>query len=105
MWAVTKGGHSICQPPKSFYKKGAAPSSEEVRDAVARLSNRFYDLDEGDCKRISDLIERLAARMPPDCVIVPREPTTGKNYEAGLWSRRNWEAALEDMIAAGEVKP
>jgi hypothetical protein len=29
MWAVTKGGHSICQPPKSFYQKGAAPLPEQ----------------------------------------------------------------------------
>ena len=28
------------------------------------------------------------------------EPITGANYEQGLWSRRNWEALLEDQLVA-----
>lgn len=42
----------------------------------------------------------MSAPQQGDWVMVPREPHTGKNYEAGLWSRRNWEAALEDQAAA-----
>jgi hypothetical protein len=64
--------HETVQVPNAAC---AAPSSEEVRDAVARLNDRFYDLDEGDCRRISDLIEYLAARVPDGCVVVPKEPT------------------------------
>lgn len=34
-------------------------------------------------------------------------PITGDNYAMGLWSRRNWEAAMEDqgyiLAAAPEV--
>lgn len=41
-----------------------------------------------------------AAPVPQGWKLVPIEPHTGRNYEAGLWSRRNWEAALEDQAAA-----
>jgi len=33
------------------------------------------------------------------------EPVCGKNYEAGLWSRRNLEAYLEDQRAASQDAP
>ena len=41
----------------------------------------------------------MAGPPPEGMVMVPREPIVGKNYEAGLWSRRNWEAMLEDITA------
>lgn len=34
-------------------------------------------------------------------MLVPIEPVTGNRYAAGDWSRRNWEAALEDQWAVG----
>lgn len=33
---------------------------------------------------------------------VPLEPITGPRYAAGDWSRRNWEAALEDQLNGGD---
>lgn len=41
-----------------------------------------------------------AAAVPQGWNLVPAEPHTGSNYEAGLWSRRNWDAALEDQASA-----
>jgi len=32
----------------------------------------------------------------------PVQPTTGKNYDAGLWSRRNYEAMLEDQANSAQ---
>jgi len=37
---------------------------------------------------------------PEGWTLVPRVPVTGPRYEAGEWSRRNWEAALDDLAAA-----
>lgn len=45
----------------------------------------------------------VAALTPPEgYVLVPVDPdcTELPNYIAGTWSRRNWEAALEDLTAA-----
>lgn len=42
---------------------------------------------------------------PAGWVMVPVEPVCGKNYEAGLWSRRNYEAWMEDQTTAPEYKP
>lgn len=36
-------------------------------------------------------------------VRVPREPVCGPRYTAGDWSRRNWEAALEDQAASPQA--
>lgn len=45
----------------------------------------------------------IAALTPPEgFVLVPVEPTEAigdaPRYIAGEWSRRNWEAAVEDML-------
>lgn len=42
----------------------------------------------------------LSPVIPEGYQLVPVEPITGKNYEQGLWSRRNWDAAIEDMLSA-----
>lgn len=87
----------------------AAPSSEEVTKMVARL---YGDLDGGPSSWLKQeaaaFIERLAARVPDGCVVVPREATdemllaaeSVKQYELST-PRLRWEA----MIAAGAVKP
>ncbi len=49
----------------------------------------------------------LAAIEARGMVVVPKEPHIGPDYEAGLWSRRNWEALLRDhyaMIAAARTE-
>ncbi len=116
MWAVTKGGHSICQPPKSFCQKGAALSSEEVREMVGRLRRDTGSriVAESKCHEAADLIERLAARVPDGCVVVPMEPT--KEMVAASWhaagsvrfgdgQEKYIAVAYQAMISAGEVKP
>lgn len=49
----------------------------------------------------ADLL-RLALTPPEGFVLVPVEPTEAigeaPRYIAGEWSRRNWEAAVEDML-------
>lgn len=45
---------------------------------------------------------------PEGFVLVPVEPDCSElpNYAAGLWSRRSWDAALDDLLAARpEVSP
>ena len=51
------------------------------------------------CKEITPLYA-----IPPGYVIVPMEPICGENYEAGLWSRRNYEAWLEDQAEKENVE-
>jgi hypothetical protein len=51
------------------------------------------------------VIETQALYTQPQPAAVPEtwnvgEPKIGKNYEAGMWSRRNWEAMMEDQRAA-----
>lgn len=67
------------------------------------------DLDEEDyCPGLPiDASEALraviAALTPPEgWVLVPVEPDCSElpNYAAGLWSRRNWDAALTDLLAS-----
>lgn len=49
-----------------------------------------------DYKRL--LGDLIAAGMEPAVSVVPKvEPICGANYEAGLWSRKNYEAWLEDQ--------
>ena len=48
-------------------------------------------------------LERARREAPEGWMLVPVDPKDehiGKNYTHGLWSRRNWEAALEDIAAA-----
>jgi hypothetical protein len=52
------------------------------------------------CKEAGVTGSPLRAAPAQGAVVVSVEPITGPNYEAGLWSRRNWEAALEDQRAA-----
>lgn len=50
--------------------------------------------------------DALAAHDREAIVTAFRKPIIGRNYGAGLWSRRNLEAALEDHLAAErEPKP
>ena len=38
-----------------------------------------------------------AAAIPEGCMLVPIEPHRGDRYDAGLWSMRNWNAAMADQ--------
>ena len=90
----------------------AAPSSEEVREMVERLRNHLENVSNDMievlefpdvCLEAATLIERLAARVPDDCVVVPWEPTEsmiGNERDRNMFTEI-WKA----MIAAGEVKP
>lgn len=88
------------------YINGAAPSSEEVREMVRWLRTGFgiYTTCEA-----ADLIERLAARVPDGCVVVPREATTAMLNRANAteWDGMAFPHVViwDAMIAAGEVKP
>jgi hypothetical protein len=60
----------------------------------------------------ADLIERLAARVPDGCVVVPREPTPKMvdvtwNEQLDVCESHNSrnKRIYKAMIAAGEVKP
>lgn len=52
---------------------------------------------------IQPALERARREVPKGWAMVPVDPKDehmGENYTDGLWSRRNWEAALEDIAAA-----
>lgn len=84
---------------------------KEVREMVERLRNdetNLFRLQE----QAADLIERLAARVPDGCVVVPREPTEAMIradigfYEEHPSNMQAWAViSYKSMIAAGEVKP
>ncbi len=103
----TDGSTTVSAPDQERMSRSvcAAPSSEEVREIVKWLNENPFSHR---CKQAADLIERLAARVPEGCVVVPREATdemllaaeSVKQYELST-PRLRWEA----MIAAGEVKP
>ena len=53
-------------------------------------------------------LERLARQVPPDCVVVPREPTEAMCHAAkeAMWVGNIASSVIyKAMIAAGEVKP
>ncbi len=83
----------------------AALSSEEVKEMVERLrelSCCFEKPWQSDYHKAADLIERLAARVPDGCVVVPREPTEA--MIGNEWNRDMLTGIWKAMIAAGEVK-
>jgi len=51
----------------------------------------------------ADIIAMLKAALSvPSKPLWPKEPpATGANYSAGLWSRRNYAAMIEDFEAGG----
>ena len=84
----------------------AAPSSEEVRELVEKLKNgNVIDW------KAADLIERLAARVPDGCVVVPRKATAEIRTALRVSGRMDWPSdelcnvRWAAAIAAGEVKP
>lgn len=52
---------------------------------------------------VADIIVGTPLTFPVGMMLVPIEPVIGKEYEAGAWSRRQWEAALRDQMAAATV--
>ena len=82
----------------------AAPSSEEVAQMVEQLERG----DAIDC-RAADLIERLAARVPDGCVVVPKDLIDAAKNLLAVKGRHHTELAYKQLcqalIAAGEVKP
>lgn len=63
-------------------------------------------IDAVECwKDASDLIERLAARVPDGCVVVQRKVTEdGKCVLATPGNYRTYQDQWDALIAAGEVK-
>ena len=90
-------------------RKRAAPSSEEVREMVERL--RAYSICTVSNNDAADLIERLAARVPDGCVVVPRKATAEIRTALRASVRRDWPSdelcnvRWAAAIAAGEIKP
>lgn len=79
-------------PPMSVIFSDDAPAEDaDLASARAVLS------------LLRPAIERAREEVPEGWMLVPIDPKDehiGANYVHGLWSRRNWEAALEDMAAA-----
>ena len=77
--------------------RNAATAATVIESQHAELIERQSKID----RLTSELAEAKARAVIPDgWAAVPMEPITGENYENGLWSRRNWTAALEDMLSA-----
>ncbi len=94
MWAVTKGGHSICQPPKSFCQKGAAPSSEEVREKVERLR---YSANLHEYKIMSDAADMIES-LEQQVVALTKERGIAKHNEQCTHGAN--KRILKELIAA-----
>jgi hypothetical protein len=66
---------------------------QAARAAPSVEAKPFQFCDCGACEDAS----RAAPAQP--------EPITGPNYDAGLWSRRNYEAWLEDQQGTAQAQP
>lgn len=89
-------------------------TNNEAADMIERLANRaknainemeIYRDENENLRRLKDAPATPVARqVPPDCVVVPKEPTEAMLAELfrGYTTR---ELAYRAMIAAGEVKP
>ena len=74
--------------------------------AILAITDSYVDGKRPETRNpYAELAEAKARALPDGWVVVPVEPITGENYENGLWSRRNWTAALKDMIAARPEYP
>lgn len=96
--------------PKDNYGELAAAIAADIQaereaDLTEWLKRTELSNDVSEAER--QLLESLkrGTPVPPGWKLVPVEPYAGSNYEAGLWSRRNWDAALEDQAAAPEGTP
>ena len=113
---ISQIDNMVCGLPREPITVCAAPSSEEVREIVSGLWAMIETINQGHhaadhhdaitATQAADLIERLAARVPDGCVVVPREPTMEIREAIERtcvvpFSRTKgvWDA----MIAAGEV--
>ena len=68
----------------------ASDSAEFLTAAASEIDRLTRELAEAKARAV----------IPDGWVAVRVEPITGENYANGLWSRRNWTAALEDMLSA-----
>ncbi len=84
----------------------AAPSSEEVQRMIGWLRVELGHLVT--CQQAADLIERLAARVPDGCVVVPKDLIDAAKNLLAVKGRHHTELAYKQLcqalIAAGEVK-
>lgn len=60
------------------------------------MDTREFELAEAAAARAA---LQARATIPQGMRMVPVEPICGPEYDAGNWSRRNWEAALRDQGA------
>lgn len=79
-----------------------APTTEALFDKLEPLfykhAARFNN--NRDTTEVRAQIDALIA-IKPHCW--PADPVTGPNYEAGIWSRRNYEAMVEDQVGEPNV--
>jgi hypothetical protein len=94
-WANHHGVKPCVTPAEALGVIQHHPAIVEITDSYAdgkrpTTRNPYAELAEAKARAV----------IPDGWVAVPVEPITGENYENGLWSRRNWTAALEDMLSA-----
>jgi len=110
--SYTEGG-SINKPVKQadidliVAMHEALPRLLAIAEAADTLTERLRAVEEeAEALKFDVLAYMRAANAeaeqaaPEGWTLVPRVPVTGPRYEAGEWSRRNWEAALDDLAAA-----
>ena len=85
----------------AYLKEQSAPSSEEVREMLARLNavgNTSLEY------AAADMIERLAARVPDGCVVVGYLDGRGRFFYADDPHMEIDHTGMREVFAAGEVK-
>lgn len=77
----------------------------EWRKGCSVAASILYPENCQSCTRaLIDALEKALRNEHPACEVWNiGEPFIGKNYEAGMWSRRNWEAMIEDQASAGSA--
>ncbi len=85
-----------------------ASSSEEVQSSLKWLRKAEFGAMQEYASRIADMIERLAARVPDGCVVVPKDLIDAAKNLLAVKGRHHTELAYKQLcqalIAAGEVK-
>lgn len=86
----------------------AAPSSDEVQSSLEWLRKAEFGAMQEYASRIADMIDRLAARVPDGCVVVPKDLIDAAKNLLAVKGRHHTELAYKQLcqalIAAGEVK-
>lgn len=92
---------------RNLVEKWRADAKASVPENTYGMFIEDVAVNEGVGLGLTKAAEELQAALDAQAgmVMVPKEPVTGPRYEAGDWSRRNWEAALADQLAAAQAGP